>query len=147
MREPTIFPRALVYLGGMGAIRWFGRLAFTLCVGCAVTFLWSRLAFGCCSVVLVGLTYGSAVLLTVGSRLAVLHSVVVTSRGWVLLPLVGPAKFMAPVTVVYEQGDDVVVLGIDGRTTVLGVDRFPSRSTTAVRRSLVEALRQSAAFY
>jgi hypothetical protein len=148
MRGLTIFPRcALVYLGGMSAVRWFGRLASTICVGCAVAFLWSRPAFGRGSLAVLAFIYGAAVLLALGSRLAMLRSVVVTARGWMLLPLVGRARFMAPIAEVYEQGDDVIALGIDGRTTVLGVDRFPSRNTAVVRQSLVEVLRRSSAFH
>ncbi len=146
MRNRTIFPRcALVYVGGMKAIRWFGRLASAICVGCAVAFVWSALAFGRGNVVIVGVTYAAAVLVGVGNRLTRLHSVAVTPRGWMLLPLVGQAKFMAPIADVYERGEDVVAVGIDGRTTVLGVDRFPFRDRAVVRRSLVRALRGSAA--
>lgn len=44
----------------------------------------------------------------------------------------------------YEKGDDVVATGIDGRTVVLGVDRFPFRDPAPIRRTLVEELRRSA---
>ena len=148
MRGLTVFPRGvLVYLGGMGAVRWISRLASTLCLGCALAFLWSRLVFGRSNFALFGFIYGAGLLLALGSRLAMLHSVVVTSRAWMLLPLVGRAKFMAPIADVYECGDDVIALGIDGRTTVLGVDGFPSRDTSVVRQSLVEALRRSGEFH
>ena len=69
-----------------------------------------------------------------------------TPRGWMLLPLMGHTKLMAPVADVYERGEDVVAVGIDGRTTVLGADRYPFRDRAAVRRSLVRALRGPAAF-
>ncbi len=147
MRHRTIFPGcALVYVGGMQAIRWLGRLASVICVGCAVAFVWSALAFGRINFVIVATTYVAAVLVAVGHRLARLHSVAVTPRGWTLLPLLGQAKFMAPIADVYERGEDVVAVGIDGRTTVLGVDRFPFRDRAVVRRSLVRALRGPATF-
>jgi hypothetical protein len=146
MRYRTIFPRcALVYLGGMRAIRWFGRLASAICVGCAVAFAWSALAFGRLNVVVVVAVYLGAVVAAVGNRLAKLHSVALSTGGWMLLPLVGRPKSMAPVTEVYERGDDVIALGIDGSTTVLGVDRLPFRDGTVTRRSLVQALRGTAA--
>jgi hypothetical protein len=115
-------------------------------VGCAVAFVWSALAFGRINIVVVGATYAAAVLAGVGNRLVRLHSVAVTSRGWMLLPLVGEARFVAPIADVYERVEDVVAVGIDGRTTVLGVDRFPFRDRAVVRRSLVRALRGPAAF-
>jgi hypothetical protein len=147
MRRRTNFPRcALVYMGGMQATRWLDRLASVLCVGCAVAFVWSALAFGRINVVAVSATYVVAILVGVGNRLARLHSVALTQRGWMLLPIVGQAKFMAPAADVYERGEDVVAVGIDGRTTVLGVDRFPFRDRAVVRRSLVRALRGPAAF-
>ena len=147
MRNRTILPRcALVYVGGMEAIRWLGRLAVALCAGCAVAVVWSALAFGRLNVAVLGATYAAAVLVGVGNRLARLHSVAVTPHGWMLLPLLGQAKVMAPVADIYERGEDVVAVGIDGRTTVLGVDRFPFRDRAVVRRSLVRALRGPAAF-
>jgi hypothetical protein len=137
MRELTIFPRgALVYLGGMNAVCWWGRLASTICVGCAVTFLGSRLALGSRGLALLGFTYGVAVVLALGSRLAMLHSVVVTSRDWMLLSLVARANFIAPIADVYEQEDDVIALGIDG-TAVLAVDRF-SKCCAGRPRSIEE---------
>jgi hypothetical protein len=147
MHHRTIFPRcALVYLGGMQATRWLDRLASVICVGCAIAFVWAALALGRINVVIVSATYAFAILVGVGNRLARLHSVAVIPRGWMLLPIVGQAKFMAPTADVYERGEDVVAVGIDGRTTVLGVDRFPFRDRAVVRRSLVRALRGPAAF-
>jgi hypothetical protein len=147
MRHRTIFPRcALVYMGGMRATRWLDRLASAICVGCAIAFARSAHAFGGASVVVVSATCAIAILVGVGNRLARLHSVAVTPRGWMLLPIVGQAKCMAPTADVYEHGEDVVAVGIDGRTTLLGVDRFPFRDRALVRRSLVRALRGPAAF-
>jgi hypothetical protein len=95
MRYRTIFPRcALVYLGGMRAIRWFGRLASAICVGCAVAFAWSALAFGRLNVVVVVAVYLGAIVAAVGNRLAKLHSVALTTGGWMLLPLVGRPKLL-----------------------------------------------------
>jgi hypothetical protein len=145
MRYRTLFPRcALVYLGGMRAVRWLGRLAMTVCVGCAVAFAWSALAFGRINIVLVAAVCSSAVMVAIGNRVARLHSLAVTASGWMLLPLFGRARSMAPIADVYERGDDVIAVGIDGRTTILGVDSFPFRDRTTTRRSIVRALRSVA---
>lgn len=141
MRDPgrgTRYP--LVYLGGMSAVRWLGRLASAICIGCAVAFVWSAPPSGHFHFALAAAIYAAAVLCAVSSRLAMLHSVVVTRHGWMLRPLVGRAKFMAPIADVYERGDDVVALGIDGRTTLLGIHRFPFRNPADIRRALVETL-------
>lgn len=138
----SVFRRcAFVYLGGMGAVRWSGRLAGTACVGCGGAFLWAAVQFNRFNVALVAGVLGLAVLFALGTRVVMLHSVVVTPLGWMLVPIFGRAKFMAPVADVYECGDDVVTLGLDGQTTVLGIDDFPFRKRTDLRRWLVETLR------
>jgi hypothetical protein len=137
---------AFVYVGGMSAIRSLGRLGSTVCVGCAVFLLWSGAGFGRASVGLAGLVCAAALALAVGSRLLALRSVVVTRDGWMLISLLGRAEYMAPLADVYEQNEDVVALGLDGRTTLLGVDRLPFRKRSAARHSLVEALRRSTQF-
>jgi hypothetical protein len=144
-REPALKaarPRVFVYVGGMAAVRSIGRIASTSCVGCAVLFLCSVLLQGRTGhLAFLGFMYVAAVLLAIGNRLVMLRSVIVKRDGWMLVPLLGRPRHMPPLADVYEQGDDVIALGIDGRTTVLGVDRFPLVKQAIVRSSLVQALR------
>jgi hypothetical protein len=135
--------RALVYVGGMQAVRSLGRLASLVCVSGAAASLRSVLSRGRTNFAFLAIVCAAAIVVAVGSRVTTLHSVVVRRGCWMLLPLVGKPKFMAPVVEVYEHGDDVIAIGIDGRTTVLGVGRFPFREHAAVRRSLVEAMRRA----
>jgi hypothetical protein len=135
--------RVLVYLGGMRAVRSCGWLASAICVGCAVLFLACVTLRGeSRRLPWFGLVYAAAVAFAVVSRLVLLRAVALTRDGWLLVPLLGRAKVMPPLVDVYEQGDDVIVVGMDGQTTLLGVDRFPSRREAEVRRDLVEALRR-----
>jgi len=137
---------ALVYLGGMRAVRSLGRVASTVCISASAAFVWSVLAHERVSLAVPAAIYAVGMLLPLGCRLWMLHSILLTQDGgWLLLPLLGRPKPMAPIADVSEQGDDLVVIGIDGRKTVLGVDRFPFRDRASVRHSLAETLRRTMA--
>jgi hypothetical protein len=147
MTAPRHLCRPLVYVGGMRAVRTLGRIASAVCVSCSAILIWSALHHQHVDIVLLLLTYGAAFAFALASRLCMLRSITWTSSGCVLVPLYGRPKAVPPVVDVYEHGEDVVALGIDGRSIVLGVDRFPFRDAAATRRLLVEELRRRAESY
>jgi hypothetical protein len=122
-------------------------MASAVCVSCSAVLVWSAVKHEHIDVVLLLLTYSAAFVFAIASRLCMLRSVTWTPSGCMLVPLYGRPKPVPPLVDVYERGEDVVALGIDGRPIVLGVDRFPFRNSAATRRLLVEELRRRADSY
>ena len=121
--------RPLVYLGGMARVRGCGRLASLFCVTSCAVFLWKQVLHQPTDLRRLIALYLVGLLFAIGIRLWALRQVVATRGGWLLAPLIGPARPMPPVRHAFVRGDDVVAVAIDGRLTVLGVDRFPFRES------------------
>jgi len=130
----------LVYLGGMRRVRALSRLASLFCVASCAAFLWRQVLHQPTDLRRLVALYLVGLLVAIGVRLLALRQVVVTRGGWLLAPLIGPARPIPLARDVYVRGDDVVAVAIDGRLLVLGVDRFPFRDPAAVRRSLLANL-------
>jgi hypothetical protein len=127
----------LVYLGGMRRVRALARLGSLFCLTACAVFLGRQVLHEPTDLRRFIALYLIGLLFAIGVRLLALRQVVATRGGWLLAPLIGPARPMPPVRDVFVRGDDVVALGVDGRLIVLGVDRFPYRDPAAVRRSLL----------
>jgi Na+/melibiose symporter-like transporter len=126
----------------MRSVRMLGRIAAAVCVSCSAILIWSALKHERVDAGWLLLAYAFAFLFALASRLCMLRSVAWTAKGCLLVPLYGRPQRVPPVVDVYERGEDVIALGVDGRPVVLGVDRFPFRDAPAVRRLLVEELRR-----
>jgi hypothetical protein len=127
----------LVYLGGMRRVRALTRLGSLFCLMSCAVFLWRQVLHEPTDTRRFIALYLVGLLFAIGARLLALRQVVATPGGWLLAPLIGRARPMLPVRGVVVRGEDVVAMAVDGRLIVLGVDRFPFRDPTTVRRSLV----------
>lgn len=132
----------LAYLGGVRAVRMLTTSVVAVSVLLSALLLWTLVethepAIATSLVALQLATVAIAVLV----RLRALRTVVVTQDAWLLVPLLGKPQRMPRAADAYESGEDVIAVGIDGRTTVLGVDRFPFRRPRETRLALIESLR------
>ena len=134
--------RCLVYLGGMGAVRAVTRGTVAVCVASVVLLLAFPAQGRSVALTPLVVLHLSAIVLSVGFRLHVLRSLVLTDDGWVLVPLIGRARQMLPIADIYSTEDDVIVLDRSGRVLLLGVGRLGGRDSLRVRTALVLALRR-----
>ena len=133
-----------MYLGGVRQVRTLTAHLTTGCVLSSALFM-VHLAhthdFRSLAIAIIANV--GAVAFAVGVRLAALRTVVTSDHGWMLVPLVGRARPMPRRLVdLYIADDDIVAVGTDGRSFVLGIEKLPFRDHRAARFGLLEALKR-----